>query len=203
MENNTLQHWGIKGMRWGLRRYQNADGSLTPAGKKRYNKEMEKLKAEERTLKNKARTQSKMDKLEARRKSIETLRKEAKDRKRREKEEEKREDEIKKLEKEAEKRDKKKLTDDELRDRIARLELEKKYSDLLANDKKVSELANTKKDGLGKRFVKWVGKDMLLPAATDTGRQLVKSLLVKSVNDTDFMKKWGDEYKLATNNKKK
>lgn len=34
--NNTLYHHGIKGMRWGVRRYQNTDGSLTPAGKKRY-----------------------------------------------------------------------------------------------------------------------------------------------------------------------
>ena len=33
---DELQHWGIKGMRWGVRRYQNKDGSLTPAGKKRY-----------------------------------------------------------------------------------------------------------------------------------------------------------------------
>lgn len=31
-----LQHHGVKGMRWGVRRYQNKDGSLTPAGKKRY-----------------------------------------------------------------------------------------------------------------------------------------------------------------------
>lgn len=31
-----LCHWGIKGMKWGVRRYQNKDGSLTPAGKKRY-----------------------------------------------------------------------------------------------------------------------------------------------------------------------
>ena len=31
-----LYHWGIKGMRWGVRRYQNADGSLTAAGRKRY-----------------------------------------------------------------------------------------------------------------------------------------------------------------------
>ena len=30
-------------MRWGVRRYQNEDGSLTPAGKKRYSKEYEKL----------------------------------------------------------------------------------------------------------------------------------------------------------------
>lgn len=31
-----LEHHGIKGMRWGIRRFQNKDGSLTPAGKKRY-----------------------------------------------------------------------------------------------------------------------------------------------------------------------
>ena len=36
MSCNELYHYGIKGMRWGVRRYQNADGSLTNAGKKRY-----------------------------------------------------------------------------------------------------------------------------------------------------------------------
>lgn len=35
VNNNELYHWGIKGMKWGVRRYQNKDGSLTPAGKKR------------------------------------------------------------------------------------------------------------------------------------------------------------------------
>lgn len=35
MELNELSHHGIKGMKWGVRRYQNEDGSLTPAGKKR------------------------------------------------------------------------------------------------------------------------------------------------------------------------
>ena len=34
MNENYLAHYGVKGMRWGVRRYQNADGSLTPAGKK-------------------------------------------------------------------------------------------------------------------------------------------------------------------------
>lgn len=33
---NVLYHHGIKGQRWGVRRYQNEDGSLTNAGKKRY-----------------------------------------------------------------------------------------------------------------------------------------------------------------------
>ncbi len=31
-----LCHWGIKGMKWGVRRYQNKDGSLTSKGRKRY-----------------------------------------------------------------------------------------------------------------------------------------------------------------------
>lgn len=35
MDNNELTHWGIKGMKWGVRRFQNKDGSLTAAGKKR------------------------------------------------------------------------------------------------------------------------------------------------------------------------
>lgn len=36
MGANTLAHHGILGMKWGVRRYQNKDGTLTAAGKKRY-----------------------------------------------------------------------------------------------------------------------------------------------------------------------
>ena len=32
---NELYHYGVKGQKWGVRRYQNSDGSLTDNGKKR------------------------------------------------------------------------------------------------------------------------------------------------------------------------
>ena len=40
IDSNQLMHYGIKGMKWGVRRYQNYDGSYTKAGLKRYNAAM-------------------------------------------------------------------------------------------------------------------------------------------------------------------
>lgn len=36
---DLIYHSGIKGMKWGIRRYQNKDGSLTPQGKIRYSED--------------------------------------------------------------------------------------------------------------------------------------------------------------------
>lgn len=38
MNNDELMHYGVIGQKWGVRRYQNADGTLTAKGKARYMK---------------------------------------------------------------------------------------------------------------------------------------------------------------------
>lgn len=47
-----LYHWGIKGMKWGVRRYQNEDGTLTAAGKRRMYAEQFDLEASKTEVKN-------------------------------------------------------------------------------------------------------------------------------------------------------
>lgn len=154
---NELMHWGIKGMKWGVRRYQNKDGSLTPAGKKRYDKEMAKLKEEEKIAKNKLRTQAKLNKLDEKRKEIEAL---------------KRGKPIAKSTKKPSKPSVKDMSDEELRQTVNRLLMEQQYAKL--NPQQVSA---------GQKFVKKVMNDVVAPAATEVGKNVLKDAMTKAVKN--------------------
>lgn len=164
---NELMHWGIKGMKWGVRRYQNRDGSLTPAGRKRYDKEMAKLKEEEKIAKNKLRTQAKLNKLEEKRREVEALKS------------------GKPLQKATQKTSGpslKDMSDDELRRVVNRMLLEQQYNKM--RPEQVSA---------GKKFVDKVMKDVVAPTAVEVGKQVLKDSMTKAIKnasaDADKKKK--------------
>lgn len=166
-----LQHDGVKGMRWGIRRYQNKDGTLTPAGKKRYNKEMEKLKQEQKVLKNKQRTQAKIDKLEKMRQDNDDIKNglnapkkpsdgtiSDKDRR----------------------KSAKKMSNEELTERISRLEQEKSYRKLLEDTDRLSKGKRLAVDILEK-----VGKDLVEQTLEYAAGTLVNKTLFKGNDAID------------------
>lgn len=77
--DGELYHWGIKGMKWGIRRYQNPDGSLTPAGKKRYDDKLGKIEAKTAKIRAnqeaKAAVQARKDKMAAAKRELENAKK--------------------------------------------------------------------------------------------------------------------------------
>lgn len=126
--NNQIWHWGVKGMKWGVRRYQNADGSLTDAGKKRYDKKKKDNKLPADALKDsnrwvredRERAKSVADAGSQMAGNLKTL-----------------SDKSMKIQsRRTEKMDLSKMTDQEMRERINRAMLEKQYDDMF-NPKKV------------------------------------------------------------------
>lgn len=166
MENNELYHHGVKGMRWGVRRYQNKDGSLTSAGKKRYDNDQTKKKLSSIN----SRTAAKIKKIRAEGKAkLKIAKAEAKAAAKIAKEEAKYQTKSKTT---SETKSIKDMTDDELRQRINRIRLEKELKSL--QPEQVSA---------GKKFVTSLRDNVVGPAARDAGKRLL----------TDFLNKKGAE----------
>ena len=135
-----LYHHGIKGMRWGVRRYQNKDGSLTDAGQKRYDRDIRENNAKKKDNRIKidgpdAKRWAKED-LERTKKAVDASSSLTRDLKSIERET--RPTSVKK------KMDLSNMTDKELRDRINRANLEKQYNDLFGEPAQVKVLKGRK-----------------------------------------------------------
>lgn len=120
MVKNELSHHGIRGMRWGVRRYQNKDGSLTNAGKRRYNRD----KLDENNSKLEANPNKWVRQDISRSKKLVDASKTMSD-------------ELKRANTSATKKSKNKMdlssmSDKEMRERINRALLEKQYNDMFA-----------------------------------------------------------------------
>ena len=159
MEINELRHHGIKGQRWGIRRFQNRDGSLTSAGKKRRADDSD-------TDENKQQPQKKTAKT---------------------------------------------MTDEELREKINRLQLEKQYAALMKE-------TNPPKSTKGKDFVidilKRSGENLLPQVINHYGAKAFNQIIgqTKEVKEKKKDPLTGEEYEITktildevifSNNKKK
>lgn len=183
-----LYHWGIKGMKWGIRRYQNKDGSLTPAGRKRYSEEEARLKEREKSIKGKEKAAARQAKLDAKKAELDA-----------------REAALKKgktatsnaqdAPAKAKAKTMKDMTDDELREHTTRMQLEKQYIDAQKN----LSAAMPQKVSKGKKFLDSLVNDVVAPAAKSVGKDwLEKTMKDKfGLNEktVDPLKKLENKYK--------
>lgn len=192
-ENGELCHWGIRGMRWGVRRYQNKDGSLTKAGARRYAEENAKLKAREKTIKNQERTKAKFTKLAAKKAELDAREEALKNTKNKKKvtNEEKKEFLQKSI---------KDMSDDEIRAYTNRMILEKNYHDA----QKSLAAANPKKVSAGKKFVDGLMNDVVAPAAKNAGRAWLENTLKDKLglNQEDSLTRLKKQYEKLDYEKK-
>lgn len=164
--DDELTHWGVRGMKWGIRRYQNKDGSLTKAGQRRYKAESEKLKQEEAVLKKRKATKAKFDRLAAKRKAIEDEKKALDEAEGKVKKEKKGLFGKKKDGKDEKPKTAKDMTDEELILAINRARLEDTYRNL--RPEQVVEKP---------KFMSTVLNDVAIPALKSSGRKALEGAI--------------------------
>ena len=154
MDNNELMHYGVPGMKWGVRRTPAQLGrKKTSSSKSLFGKKKPKPKAKAKT-----KSESSKEETAPKKKSV------------------------------------KEMSDDELNAAIRRMQLEQTYASL--SPQKVST---------GKAITKRILNNIVVPAAEDVGRQMVKTALTRAGNKTlsEVFKDFSEADKIYTNNKKK
>lgn len=181
MENyDELYHWGIKGMKWGIRRWQNKDGTLNADGQKRYNKAMAKLDAKQAKIENKkqvsanrAASKAQLNEIKARKQEIKALKKgKLSDQKVPEETiEQRRERVLKSVNPKEIYANKDILTTQELNDRINRIDTEARLAGKIPKEKTTTDKIN---DALDK--INTVGDVAKKVANTQAGKAILKQL---------------------------
>ena len=152
MDNDELMHYGVPGMKWGVRR--------TPAqlGRKKTSSSRFLLGKKKAKANTKIKSESSKEETAPKKKSV------------------------------------KEMSDDELNAAIRRMQLEQTYVSL--SPKQVSR---------GKAVATRILNNVVVPAAEDVGRQMVKTALTRAGNKTlaEVFKDFSEADKIYTNNKKK
>ena len=83
------------------------------------------------------------------------------------------------------------MSDDEIRKKLNRARLEKEYESVFnqVSQNKINSSETEKKASLGKRFMKKVYKDVLIPSATNAAKTVVQNYLTNFGNDLVNTKK--------------